>query len=185
METELDIKETIATGYINAKENQALFEYAILIPLIFVVAVFGVKLYVGATKYYASEEEQLIFLVLFLLSFGLSIYSIFKIRFNKKLSLIKTNMTKLKNKEIIDKIGKDFGWNIVRSNQNYFIANTPSKMIVGQEVTAILKEKELLVNVRLTMGMRGRFPFSLGRNRRLLKQIETQIQNHLTTAKTH
>jgi hypothetical protein len=185
MLTEINLKETKATGSVKAKDNQTLYDYALMIPLLCLVVLFGVKVYLGVTKFFVTEKEQLIFSGLLISSLTLSLYTLFKIKHSKKLKPIRTDLTKKDNQTLIENVLNEINLSILRSNQQYIIAATPSGVLVGQEVTVILEQGEVWVNVRSTVGMKGRFPFSFGKSEQILNHIRTEIQNHLTRPKPH
>ena len=186
--TEIDFKKTIETGFLKAKENQTLYDYAIMIPLLCLVVLFvlfGVKVYLGEIKYFATKKEQLLFTGLFLGYLTLSVYIWFRIENSKKLKSIRTELTKKANQTLIENVLNEIGLTILKRSQHYIIATTLSSVLVGQEVTVILEQGEVWVNVRPSVGMRGRFPFSFGKSQQVLNQIENKIQNHLTKPKPH
>jgi hypothetical protein len=185
MVTEIDLKETTETGLVKAKEIQTLYDYAIMIPLLCLIVLFGVKVYLGATKFFATKDEQLLFSGLLLGTLALSLYTWFRIKHSKRLKPIRTDLTKKANQSLIENVLTEIEFNILISNQQYIIATTHSNLLVGQEVTVILGKGEVWVNVRPSVGMKGRFPFSFGKSKKVMNQIQTEIQNHLTRPKPH
>jgi hypothetical protein len=173
---DIDFRKTKQAGKIVATRQYWLIDNILLVMLAMLSTGFGLKVYVAEVKFQTGDIEKMVFWGLFFVSTALAFHTGRKIKSNRKLALIKTQLSKKTARMLIDRIVKDEGWMSLRSNGDFMIAKTRSKWLAAQEIVILPEEEQIRINVRLEPGPKGRFPFSFGRNKRLIKKIEQRLK---------
>jgi hypothetical protein len=177
----INFKETKIKGRLIEDWRNCITDYAFLMLPIGASFVIGAKANTYWSHSSIDSTKGVIFLGLFLLSILLTLYTIVKIYLNKRFVAIKTNLTKKENRQRINDLIMEQGWVSLKNNQDYVVAGNPKVFVTGQEIIILFREREVLVNIRLASGIKGRFPFSFGRNKRTLEKIVQKIKTPSNT----
>lgn len=121
---------------------------------------FGLALFSKATNQSLSLEHKLYF---FLLATLLFLYTLWSFTSEKKLKKISTNLSLNDNLKLVTLTLKELGWKVSGKGDNYFIAYIPFILgFDGHKLIVIIKDKEILYNLRNVGSGRGRMPYLFG-----------------------
>jgi len=170
----IDLKKTKLYGRLVESVGNWTMDYAVLVlPISITFVLLGTVTHESWTT---TANRGVILLSLFVLSALFTVYTAIRIQLNRRFLPIPTNLSKKDSRQRITDLIREEGWLPLRNNQDYIVATVADKHVPNQEVIILFREAEVLVNIRLASGMRGRFPFSFGRNKRLIQRIEQRIK---------
>lgn len=109
--------------------------------------------------------------ILFSTTLFLSISSFIAIRSNDRFTEISLNRPVADLKKFIKKEIEQTDWCVYRCNDQYLIADIHNKWLIGSKATILFQKDSVFINVQNIYGFRGYFPFSFGRNKRIVKTL--------------
>jgi len=174
----IDLKKTKLSGRLVESVGNWITDYVVLVLPISITFVLGT---VADDSQNTTSNRGVILLGLFVLSALFTIYTAIRIQLNRRFLPIPSNMSKKDSRQRIADLIREEGWSPLRNNQDYIVASVANKFLPNQEVIVHFRETEVLVNVRLTSGIRGRWPFSFGRNKRLIMRMRQRIKTPSNT----
>ncbi|QHT69817.1 hypothetical protein GXP67_25805 [Rhodocytophaga rosea] len=172
----INFKETKTKGRLIESWGNWITDHTFLMLPIGATFIIGAKANTYWSNSSINHTKEVIFFALFILSILITLYTIVKIYLNKRFISIKTNLSKKESRQCINDLIEQQGWISLKNNQDYAVAGYPKVFITGQEIIILFREREVLVNIRLAAGIKGRFPFSFGRNKRTLEKIEQKVK---------
>jgi hypothetical protein len=173
--TGVDLKKTTSQRRLVENKGNWIIDHVVLALPLSVTFVLGTV----AVDYWEkphTQDQSVIFSGLFALSVLFTIYTAVKIQLNKEFIAMKTHHPKKESRQRVGELIHEEGWTTLRNNQDYAMVAIPGRYLPAQELIILFREEEVLVNIRLASGIRGRLPFSFGRNKRVIKKIEQRIK---------
>ena len=96
----------------------------------------------------------------------------------RRLTIVETNKSISQNHQLLLATLSEQGWRIGPANKFSVIAFRGGKWIgISVQVTALIKDRLIYLNLMNNTTIRGRFPFSFGKNARKMRQLITAITN--------
>ncbi|QHL87469.1 hypothetical protein GU926_08470 [Nibribacter ruber] len=171
----INLKLTKERERIIQEDYSKLNEYFILLLLVLLQLGACFKLYTDVQQQ-KSETELFITLTSFILLFLTSVYAYFRIKENFRLVKINHDSSQKDALGIIKDLASEQNWNIVSASLVGVVTETKATFLLAEmQMIFVFKPKMVLIGVRPVSGLKGRFPFSFERRKKLLKVIRERL----------
>lgn len=151
--------------------------------LLLVTSILGISIWVNYKNHLNNNinAENIFFLVFSILFF---LYTIWSKKNEKKLKVIKTNLSTNQNNKTIKKLCENEKWEIIVEKNSFFEIHLYTLFKVKtHKLIFICNENEVLFNLRNTGSYKGRMPFNFGidtyKENKIRKKIKNMLHQHV------